>query len=212
MQFNHDNMTGAELAADLVNLVGSGDWTIDAAEAVLRAHDIRWHRLTLASSDLLRDWSSRLRSAFEAVGTAERCAVINALLDDGVANVYLTTHDSLRPHLHFAPDSEDVCGRVRAVTAGGLAIFTVEAEGARLGTCARETCRTVFVDTSRNGRRAYCSARCGNADAVERHRARKNPGGDDRRGRLKVSGTPRTSPVGLSAHGATMTTHEYGNR
>ncbi|WP_199838310.1 MULTISPECIES: CGNR zinc finger domain-containing protein [Streptomyces] len=27
-----------------------------------------------------------------------------------------------------------------------------------------------FVDTSRNGRRAYCSARCANTDAVRRHR------------------------------------------
>lgn len=34
-------------------------------------------------------------------------------------------------------------------------------------------CRSVFVDTSRNGRRRYCSARCGNYDAVARHRASK---------------------------------------
>lgn len=192
MQFNHDNMTGAELAADLANLAGTGDWTVNTAEAVLRAHDIRWHRLSPAGSDLLRDWSSRLRSAFEAAGDTERCAVINALLDDGVANVYLTTHNSLRPHLHFTPDSEDVCARVRAVTAGGLAIFTVEAEGARLGACARESCRTVFVDTSRNGRRAYCSARCGNADAVERHRARKTAGASTR---ARHEPAPSVSPT-----------------
>ncbi|MGW7603219.1 CGNR zinc finger domain-containing protein, partial [Streptomyces antimycoticus] len=28
------------------------------------------------------------------------------------------------------------------------------------------------VDTSRNGRRAYCSVRCANNDAVARHRER----------------------------------------
>ena len=30
----------------------------------------------------------------------------------------------------------------------------------------------VFADVSRNGRQRYCSARCGNNDAVRRHRRR----------------------------------------
>ncbi|MDD7833841.1 CGNR zinc finger domain-containing protein [Paenarthrobacter sp. AB444] len=34
----------------------------------------------------------------------------------------------------------------------------------------RQSCEVAFVDTSRNGRRSYCSARCGNYDAVRRHR------------------------------------------
>jgi predicted RNA-binding Zn ribbon-like protein len=175
VQFNHDNMTGVQLAADLANLAGSGRWTVEAAEAVLESHDIRWRRLTPAHSDELCGWSTRLSEAFSARTAAERCETINALLRDGVANIYLTTHDARRPHLHFAPDAEDICGRIRAVTAGGLAIFTVEAEGSRLGVCARGSCGVVFVDTSRNGRRAYCSARCGNADAVDRHRTRTRP-------------------------------------
>ncbi|MEV5204967.1 CGNR zinc finger domain-containing protein [Streptomyces sp. NPDC053720] len=31
-----------------------------------------------------------------------------------------------------------------------------------------------FVDTSRNGRRVYCSVRCANNDAVSRHRERRH--------------------------------------
>ena len=65
-------------------------------------------------------------------------------------------------------------------TAGGLAVFIAEAGGSRLGSCARDECRHVFVDTSRGGRRTYCSARCGNKDAVHRYRdrqkARQHPG------------------------------------
>ncbi|WP_327493897.1 CGNR zinc finger domain-containing protein [Dietzia psychralcaliphila] len=61
--------------------------------------------------------------------------------------------------------------RVRAITAGGLAIFAVESEGGRLGACLRSGCPEVFVDTSRNGGRRYCTARCGNHDAVQRHRS-----------------------------------------
>lgn len=96
--------------------------------------------------------------------------MINELLEAGTSRAYLTTHDKLKPHLHFASDDDDVLARVKAVTAGGLAIFTVEAGGGRLGACGRQGCPKVFIDTSRNGRRAYCSAKCGNYVAVRRHR------------------------------------------
>lgn len=173
MQFNHDNMTGPLLAADLVNL-RLGEWTAKGVEAVLHEHAIRPLQVDDGTSAALRRWSIRLHRVFVAAGDDERCAAVNALLVDGVGSVYLTSHDGLRPHLYFTPEEDDLVGRVMAVTAGGLAIFTVEAEGGRLGACANAGCGRVFVDTSRNGRRVYCSARCGNADAVRRHRARKS--------------------------------------
>ena len=79
-------------------------------------------------------------------------------------------HDGLSPHLHFASDDDPLVSRVKAVTASGLAIFAVGASGQRLGVCARAGCSTVFYDTSRNGTRTYCTARCGNHEAVRRHR------------------------------------------
>ncbi|WP_426990663.1 CGNR zinc finger domain-containing protein [Pseudarthrobacter sp. Y6] len=39
-----------------------------------------------------------------------------------------------------------------------------------MGACARESCSQAFVDSSKAGRQRYCSARCGNTDAVARHR------------------------------------------
>ncbi|MFG3699413.1 CGNR zinc finger domain-containing protein [Micromonospora sp. NPDC047620] len=174
-------MTGVRLAADLANLVvegrpGMGGTGAGEIEAVLRTHEIRRPALMPGQAQILRVWGVRLRAVFEAPGADERCAAINALLVEGTAGAFLTTHDGLRPHLHFTPEDDDVVGRVRAVTAGGLAIFAVEAEGRRLGVCARSTCVTVFVDTSRNGRRDYCSTRCGNHDAVHRHRTRHRAG------------------------------------
>lgn len=163
-------MTGPLLAADLVNLANAGAWTAAEAKCILDRHQIRRAVLTSASSEQLRQWSLRLRSAFEPDGVEDRCAAINNLLDTGTSRAYLTTHDQFRPHLHFASDEDDVVARVKAVTAGGLAIFAVESEGGRLGLCVRAGCATAFVDTSRNGLRAYCSARCGNNDAVQRHR------------------------------------------
>lgn len=170
MQFNHDNMTGPLLAAKLVNLAAGGRWTAESAQAVLGEHQIRRAALTGVATEMLQAWAVSLRSAFDAADSESRCAAINGLLYEGTARAYLTTHDELRPHLHFAPEEDDVVARVKAVTAGGLAIFTVESEGGRLGVCARASCGVAFVDTSRNGRRAYCSARCGNNDAVRRHR------------------------------------------
>lgn len=169
MQFNHDNMTGPQLAADLVTLAGRG-WTADAAGDALRAHNIRRRELSAIASRALEEWAAALLTAFAAADVASRCDAINRLLEAGTSRAYLTTHDDLRPHLHFAGDHDDVVARVKAVTAGGLALFVVEAEGARLGLCQRAGCPVAFVDTSRNGRRAYCSATCGNYVAVRRHR------------------------------------------
>ncbi|MFM9584094.1 CGNR zinc finger domain-containing protein [Streptomyces caniscabiei] len=173
MQFEHDNMVGVHLAVALVNLDSSGSWMPATLEMTLRAHQVRRPQVTGSTSEDIRAWSRLMRPVFEASSQAERCQNINALLADGAGSVYLTTHDNLRPHLHFAPDAQDLQSRVKAVTAGGLAIFALQAEGERLGVCALGSCRTAFVDTSRNGRRAYCSSRCANTDAVRRHRDKR---------------------------------------
>ncbi|WP_279539481.1 CGNR zinc finger domain-containing protein [Streptomyces sp. DH10] len=166
-------MVGVHLAVALVNLDASESWLPDVLERVLRELRIRRPRVSDSASREIRDWSRRMRPVFEASSQTERCQNINGLLADGARSVYLTTHDDLRPHLHFAPDAQDLQSRVKAVTAGGLAVFAMEAEGKRLGVCALDSCRTAFADTSRNGRRAYCSARCANTDAVRRHRGRR---------------------------------------
>ncbi len=176
MQFNHDNMTGPLLAADLVTLAGRG-WSRAAVAELLAVHAIRRRELSEEACERLRLWAAKLRTAFTARSVPERIEAINALLAVGTSHAYLTTHDELRPHLHFAAENDDLVARVQAVTAGGLAIFSVEAEGARLGACERDGCPAVFVDTSRNGRRSYCSTTCGNYEAVRRHRATARAGG-----------------------------------
>jgi predicted RNA-binding Zn ribbon-like protein len=172
MQFNHDNMSGVRLAEALVNMLIEDRWDIPILQELLTDHLFRSPEVKSESEKELREWTEKLRAVFEADGEEARCATINALLAEGVRRVYLTTHDGMHPHLHFAEASDRLIERVRAVTAGGLAIFMTEAAGGRLGACARDGCSRVFADTSRGGRRAYCSARCGNADAVQRYRHR----------------------------------------
>ncbi|PPG28636.1 hypothetical protein C5E10_13695 [Pseudoclavibacter sp. RFBG4] len=172
MQFNHDNMTGVFLAADVVNAASSSDPLQRLGEAFER-HEIRGREALQLFVDGLLDWAVCLRGVFEGVDARARCDEVNALLATGASKgVYLTTHDGLDPHLHFAPEGDGLLARVRAVTAGGLAIFLTESRGARLGVCSRRGCGQVFVDVGRNATRRYCSTRCGNNDAVDRYRQR----------------------------------------
>ncbi len=176
MPFNHDNMIGVRLAEDLVNLEGEGRWEPTAVCALLREAFVRSvtvAQLDPGTMDALREWAGGLRAAFASADADERADRINLLLADGVRLVRLATHDGLPPHLHFADAESDLVQRIKALTAGGLAIFAVEAEAQRMAVCARPGCDRVFADTSKNGRRAYCSATCGNAHAVQRYRERR---------------------------------------
>jgi hypothetical protein len=171
--FNHDNMLGVRLAEQLVNLRATGAWSRPALERVLHDALVRFTVLDDALDRDLSAWTSALRPVFAAADVAERMDRINTVLTAGVRSVQLVTHDDLPPHLHFADRESTVVDRVRAMTSGGLAVFATEAAGERMGVCARPDCDCVFADTSKNGRRAYCSASCGNRDAVERYRARR---------------------------------------
>ncbi|MGL4176469.1 MAG: CGNR zinc finger domain-containing protein [Dermatophilaceae bacterium] len=175
-------MTGVHLSAALVNHLGEARWTTAGVESLLRANAIRRPAVSASTVAALRRWAGRLRTVFEASDVEGRCRAVNALLADGTAGVSITTHGAARPHLHFTADEDDVLGRVRAVTSGGLAIFSVESAGQRLGVCARPGCGTVFVDVSRAGRRRYCSPRCGNTDAVHRMRLARIAAGATRQG------------------------------
>ncbi|MGL5912434.1 MAG: CGNR zinc finger domain-containing protein [Phycicoccus sp.] len=175
-------MTGVHLSAALVNHLDDARWTTAGLESLLRQHAIRRPAVTATTVAALRQWAARLRAVFEVSDVESRCRTVNALLADGTAGVHVTTHGSARPHLHFTTDEDGVLGRVRAVTSGGLAIFSVESAGQRLGICARAGCDIAFVDTSRGGRRRYCSARCGNTDAVHRMRQGRAAADGGRRG------------------------------
>jgi predicted RNA-binding Zn ribbon-like protein len=63
--------------------------------------------------------------------------------------------------------------RVKARTAGGRAHMIDDGGGSRLRICDRAGCDTAFVDSSRNGRRRFCSVRCANLVNVARHRLRQ---------------------------------------
>jgi predicted RNA-binding Zn ribbon-like protein len=170
MQFNHYGGEAARLAADLVNAPSALD--PDALEPLLGSHGITRTRLTNAQARALWDWSRRLARCFGEQPLERRCQAVNELLAAASTAPYISTHDGHAPHLHYNAPDADPAGVIRAVTAAGLAYVVCFSGPHRLGRCARTSCGLAFVDVSRNGRRAYCTVRCANNDAVARHRVR----------------------------------------
>ncbi|MFW5418008.1 CGNR zinc finger domain-containing protein [Nocardiopsis sp. CNT-189] len=120
----------------------------------------------------LAAWVERLRPLFGEADRDRQIDLLNALLRESATCVQISTHDGADPHLHYVSQVPDTAERLRGTTAGGLAVALCGAGGGRLGRCARDGCRVVFVDTSRNGRRRFCSVACANRVNVAAHRAR----------------------------------------
>jgi len=169
VQFNHYGGTGAFLAAALLN---TADFSPAALRRVLTEHEMTSRDLDEPQARALAEWIASVRPVFGAADPGEQIALVNALLTDATTSVRVSRHDGRPPHMHFITGTDDPVVRIRAAIAGGLAVAICGAGGSRLGRCAREGCAVVYVDTSRNGRRHYCSTTCANRVNVAAHRAR----------------------------------------
>ncbi|QBS43345.1 CGNR zinc finger domain-containing protein [Nocardia sp. CS682] len=165
MHFNPYGGAAAELAARLVN-AGRDE---DLRELLAAADYKPLSSVTAAQTAELRRWITELAAVFDDPTVAR----LNALLAKTTSQPYISTHDSRPPHLHFAQETAPVDERVKAYTAVGLAALFCT-DPSRIGRCARDGCAEVFVDTSRNGRRRFCSTRCSNRVHVAEHRSRQS--------------------------------------
>ncbi|MFJ2171636.1 MULTISPECIES: CGNR zinc finger domain-containing protein [unclassified Streptomyces] len=173
MQFTHYGGEAALLAVDLVNATADGaPFTPETLEPLLAARGTTRRSLTAGEAAEVEAWSHRLAPCFGPRDPEARREDVNGLLAEAASKPYITVHDGHAPHLHYADPALGPVAHIRAVTAAALAHVICFAGHTRLGRCARARCGLAFVDTSRNGRRAYCSVRCANNDAVARHRRR----------------------------------------
>ncbi|MGW1173300.1 CGNR zinc finger domain-containing protein [Kitasatospora sp. NPDC002543] len=122
---------------------------------------------------LLDTWESVVDAADEH----ERAGRLNRMLAADAAHPRLTDHTG-GWHLHYRDDHQSFAAVLSTLIAVGTAFHLVGRGMHRLGRCAVEECGTVFADTSRTGRRRYCSQRCANRDAVRRHRRRAGGSAD----------------------------------
>jgi len=171
MQFNTYTAAGAHIAAWLVN---NPSPEAPALAAVLDSYDVHQPVTTTAQVAALRPWTGRLRGVFEAGTVTAKAERAGALLIAADCRPRLVSHGPGLPfHLHYAPVRTGLTARVKALTAAGLAHIIDNGGGSRLRACSRAGCGTVFIDTSRNGRRHFCSVRCANQVNVANHRLRQ---------------------------------------
>ncbi len=75
--------------------------------------------------------------------------------------------------LHFHGSDDSVVIGWAAGIASALAICAGSDLAGVLGVCAADPCDRVFVDTSKNGTRRFCSTRCQNRAKAAAHRRRR---------------------------------------
>lgn len=162
----------AERAAALVNadLDGPG---------ALRAYltDRAWlrDRVTPRDARVLRRFQAVVRPVFEYDETrdAEVVQLLNDLLGRHPVTPYIAGHDADSWHLHVSNKTSSVADLLIAESLMGLATLACDLGPSRLGSCLSERCDAVFVDTSPNQSRRYCSERCASRANVAAYRARQ---------------------------------------
>ena len=163
----------AERAAALVNA--------DLAdETRLRAHlaDRGWLHASLSADDVpaLQRFQAALRPVFEASAAEQVPGVVsglNDLLAQHPVTPMISDHDPEHLHMHVANRSASVAELLVGEALMGLANLVCDLGATRLGTCSASSCDHVFVDTSPNQSRRYCSDRCSSRANVAAYRARR---------------------------------------
>jgi predicted RNA-binding Zn ribbon-like protein len=185
MDFSHYSCQPVELAAALVNTdhkaIGGVDAIADFAgfEAFFAGYRQLWDQDSEppveAALPAIHKLRARLRSVFEAETPEAAAEEINRLLAENAATPRVSTHGG-GPHLHFEPSGTKFVKWLAVTSAMGLATVLVDQGVDRFGVCAAETCRDVFIDTSRNRSRRHCSTTCSTRENVAAFRRRRRVG------------------------------------
>ena len=163
----------AESSAALLN----ADLTDREAVAAHLAHRA-WLRSQVTDRDaaMLRRFCKDLRPAFEASDAGDGQAVVdvlNALIERHPITPRIADHNPQHLHIHVANKAASVADLVIAESLLGLANLVCDLGPTRLGVCADVRCDQVYVDTSPNQSRRYCSERCSSRANVAAFRARQ---------------------------------------
>lgn len=123
--------------------------------------------------------AARLRVVFERLDDGRMdaaCEYVNVLLRDTEAAPVLSNHDGGPWHLHFHALDAGYARSWEASMATALAVVLGNPHADRLGVCSAPACDRVYVDTSRNGTRRFCSTACQNRVKAAQFRQRQAGG------------------------------------
>ena len=137
-----------------------------------------WLHPTVRERDVtsLRNFQAELRPVFEASDRGEARTVVttlNELLIEHPVTPMISDHDPSHLHMHVANRAASVSELLISESLMGLANLVCDLGATRLGLCQAVKCNNVFVDTSPNQSRRYCSERCSSRANVAAYRARQ---------------------------------------
>lgn len=128
----------------------------------------------------LAELRSALRTVFDAAGAGDSAAMVrqlNRLLAQHPGAPSISGHDDADWHLHVAETSGPVVTEYAAGAVMGLTMAFLDLGPGRFGTCVADGCTGVFLDTSRNHSRRFCSDRCATRANVAALRSRRRASG-----------------------------------
>jgi len=176
-----------------VDLVSSEPDAFDATDPLAGLDEFRawlgerrWWMVDRArAADLapLAELRAGLRAVFDAARSGDSAEAVRRLNDQLTRHeprASISGHGDADWHLHVASAEGPVADEYAAGAVMGLTMAFLDLGRERFGTCADARCRGVFLDTSRNRSRRYCSDRCAtraNVAALRRRRA-EGGGGD----------------------------------
>jgi predicted RNA-binding Zn ribbon-like protein len=121
-----------------------------------------------------------LRPVFTASNGGDEDGVVeqlNGLLSKHPVTPHIAGHGTDHRgggwHMHVADQSSSVSELLVAESLMGLSTLVCDLGATRLGICDAARCEQVFVDTSPNRSRRYCSERCSSRANVAAYRARQ---------------------------------------
>ena len=163
----------AEASANLLNAE-----LADRDDLVAHLSNRQWLHPSCTDRDtgLLRRFQRELRPVFEASDSDDVSGVIrglNELMEKYPITPMISDHDPDDLHLHVASRADSVSQLLIGEALLGLATLVCDLGPTRLGVCAEAKCEAVYVDTSPNQSRRYCSERCSSRANVAAYRARQ---------------------------------------
>ena len=174
MNYDTYGSSAVELAIDLAN--ADLDPT-DGVESFLTSHE-EWFTpgtslaLSPAEGRQVAATALLVRGVAVADSQAQVLERLNELLALARPRPYATDHDG-DLHLHYAAPGAPALEQLTTTVAMGLASVVAQHGWERLGICSAEGCDSVYVDTSRNASRRYCSNTCASRSTVAAYRARR---------------------------------------
>jgi len=171
----------AELAVRLVNTASLGHeggdllTSTDGLRSLVADREHLNHGIGRADLESLRMVREEFRGFFVACSQgngADAADRLNELLIQYPVHPQLSGHDGQPWHVHYT-ESGSMSDKYAAGAAMGLAVRLADLGIERFGVCQAAPCMGVFIDTSVNRTRRYCSDRCASRANVTAYRARK---------------------------------------